>query len=77
MLNFLVEKRESVSAEMDEQNRLWPENATVSVIFSNLPPSMKSSNPAKQRDFISNLGCLDNIDHSEQQRDKVNGIYER
>ncbi|KAK2726432.1 hypothetical protein QYM36_000763, partial [Artemia franciscana] len=32
---------------------------------------MQSSNPAKQCKFISNLGCLDTIDHVEQQRDRL------
>ncbi|KAK2727652.1 hypothetical protein QYM36_008214 [Artemia franciscana] len=31
---------------------------------------MQSSNPAKHCEFISNLGCLDKIDHVEQRRDK-------
>ena len=76
MLNFLVEKQESVSTDMNEQNRLWPffpkpEKLTVPVIFSNLPSSMQSSNPAKQRQFISNLGCLDKVDHVGQRRDRL------
>ena len=76
MLNFLVEKQKSASSDIDEQNRLWsflpkPENATVPVIFSNLPASMQSSNPTKQHEFISNLGCLDKIDHVEQRRDRL------
>ncbi|KAK2720606.1 hypothetical protein QYM36_004481 [Artemia franciscana] len=75
MLNFLVEKYDSVSTDKDEQDCLWPffpkpENATVPAIVSNLTSRLQSSNPAKQRESISNLRCLDKIDHVEQRGDR-------
>ncbi|KAK2726152.1 hypothetical protein QYM36_000567 [Artemia franciscana] len=52
---------------VDDQPCIVPHDWTLRI----LPASMQSSNHAKQREFVSNLGCLEKVDHVEERRDRL------